>query len=114
MLKVLVVDDNEGLQNAWRSALEGKVELISALSIEEAKERFASNPNVAAIVVDACVPGSVPTTLPLVREFRRTFAGPMVAVSSDGDFRDMLMGEGCDCESSKGTLPQMLLRILGL
>jgi|SRR3989338_2547224 len=112
--KVLVVEDEEYIYEDWRRELGNKVVLISALSIKEAEEHFTANPDIAAIVMDACVPGDEPTTLPLVRKFRETFTGPMIAISSVGSYRQELIEAGCDHESEKADLPQKLIEVLGL
>jgi CheY-like chemotaxis protein len=114
MKKVLVVEDCESYQRIWSEELNGKVELVSAFSIREAEEKFAANPDIVAIVMDACVPGSEPTTPPLVRKFRTTFTGPMIAASSDEKYRKELMLAGCDYQSNKSGLPEVLCKILGV
>ncbi|MEK7645673.1 MAG: hypothetical protein AAB374_00995 [Patescibacteria group bacterium] len=88
--------------------------IVSAFSIEEAEEQFAANPDIVAIVMDACVPGDRPTTPSLVQKLRSTFTGPMIAASSMSDYRRRLLAAGCDHESVKEEVPQMLLEILGL
>lgn len=113
--KVLLVEDNQSMHDLWRRMLVGyEIELISAFTIEEAKKQFNDNPDIEAIVMDACVPGSRPTTLRLVREFRRTFEGPMIAVSNLKSYRRKLIHAGCDYQSEKESLHLKLLEILGL
>ena len=112
--KVLVVEDQDYLHDKWRRELDGKVVLVSALSIEEAEEKFSANPDIDAIVMDACVPGDEPTTPPLVRKFRETFTGPIIAISSLPEYRAKLVSAGCDHESRKDALPAKLLEVLGL
>ena len=112
--KVLVVEDEEEVQGRYKQQLGSKVVLISALSIEEAEEQFAANPDIDAIVMDACVPGDRPTTRPLVRMIRGTFAGPMIATSGHPGYRKILVEDGCSHESSKYNLPSKLLEVLGL
>ena len=112
--KVLIVDDDDDVQAFYRRTLNDKVLLLSALTIKEAEELFATNPDLDAIVMDACVPEAPPTTIPLVRKMRETFDGPMIASSGDKDYRQMLVNAGCDHESKKGLVPQKLLEVLGL
>ncbi len=112
--KVLIVEDSYRYQLDYESALDGKVVLVAAFSITEAEEKFATNPDIDAIVFDACVPGETPTTPPLVRKFRETFTGPMIATSSDPFFQQELVAAGCDYESIKDGLPSKLLEILGI
>lgn len=115
IIKVLIIEDDEDCQenyNYWFT--KNGVLPISAFSISEAKEQFAAHSDIAAIVVDACVPGNEPNTAPLVRKFRETFSGPMIAVSSKGEFRRQLMEAGCNYESLKEDLHNKLFEVLGL
>ena len=112
--KVLIVEDEEYKYDEWRRVLDDKVVLLFAPSIEEAEEQFTANPDLAAIVMDACVPGDSPTTPPLVRKFRESFTGPMIAISSLGSYRRQLVHAGCDHESTKDAMPAKVLEVLGL
>ena len=114
MKKVLLVEDDRFMHEWLSDKLNGKVELISAFSIEEAEQQFAANPDIAAIVMDACVPGNRPTTPPLVRKFRETFTGPMIAASTISAYKQMLIGAGCDHECEKENVPAKVLQVLGL
>ncbi len=114
--KVLIVEDMEEFHVLWKGYLNdfsSEIVLLSAFSIEEAEELFSANSDIDAIVMDACVPGDEPNTQPLVRKFRKTFAGPIIASSSVEEYRKELIKAGCDYESeSKATLPEKLLEIL--
>lgn len=112
--KILIVEDRQFYHELWSRSLGDKVLILGAYTIEEAEALFAANPELALIVMDACVPGDWPTTLPLVRKIRETFSGPMIAVSSESAYRRKLMERGCDHESDKDDLPQKILEILGL
>lgn len=112
ILKVLAVEDEEMIQNLWRRQLEGKVEIISAFTIKEAEGKFSANPDVAVILMDGCMPGNELNTLPLVRKFRETFTGQMIATSSR--FSWELVKAGCSYECAKTLVPSLLLEILGL
>ena len=114
MPKILIVDDFKQWQNSWKRRLGDKVEILSAFTIPEADALFSANPDINLIVMDACVPGDELTTPPLVRKFRETFKGPMIAVSSDEEYRKELMRVGCDHESEKEHLPKKVLEILGI
>jgi len=111
---VLIVEDREREYDRWRRELDDKVVLIFAPSIEEAEKQFATNPDIAVIVMDACVPGSYPNTPPLVRKFRESFKGPMIAISSMGLYRRQLVLAGCDHETTKEAMPAKVLEVLGL
>lgn len=116
--KVLVVEDKKFWHNIWRRQLEfvnsGGVILISAFSVKEAEKQFAANPDVAAIVMDACVPGDTPNTSALVQKIRETFKGPMIAISSCEDYQQVILKTGCDHFSSKENLIQKIQEVLDL
>jgi CheY-like chemotaxis protein len=117
--KVLIVDDEKDWHDNWFKTLQtqianGEIALVSAISIREAEDQFEADPDIAAIVMDTCVPGYRPNTMSLVRKFRSVFTGPMIAVSSDKSERRQLVGVGCNYESTKPALPAKLLGILGL
>ena len=112
--KVLIVEDEEYMYKRWCQELDGRVALLFAPSIEEAEEQFIANPDIVAIVMDACVPGDSPTTPSLVRKFRQTFTGPMIAISRLESYRRQLIQAGCDHESTKDAMPAKVLEVLGL
>ena len=113
MKKVLIVEDRRSLHSAWRVELAGKVEVLSAYTIEEARELFDANrDDIAAIVLDACVPGDDPNTLPLAQEFGKVFGGPMIAISGDEFYRTLLMSAGCNHESEKNELSKKICEVL--
>ena len=114
MKKVLIVEDEQNRYYDWHRELENKVVLIFASSFEEAEKQFTANPDIAAIVMDACVPGDWPNTPPLVRKIRETFMGPMIAISSYEKYREELLQAGCDHESTKDGMPAKVLEVLGL
>ena len=114
MKKALIVDDNSFLHLMWREALSGRVEVIFASSIEEAKREFALNPDVDAIVVDSCVSGCGLNTVPLIQEFRLAFKGPMLGISDVPLFQQKLVEAGCNYSCEKKFLIVKLCEILGL
>lgn len=112
--KVLFVDDDRSYHNQWKVELEEDIIMLSAFSIDDAERLFVKNPDIVAIVMDACVPGHSITTLPLTQKFRSSFSGPMIASSGSPELRKQLMEAGCDHESGKGHVPIKLTEILGL
>jgi hypothetical protein len=116
--KVLIVEADGEWHDKWFRELgkkvrpDGEISLVSALSVQEAKDQFAANPDVAAIVVGACPRGDSPTTVPLVQKLRDTgFRGPMIAVG-EKDHRQQLVRAGCDRVSLPSDLPQNLSYVL--
>jgi len=110
--KVLIVEDEEDWHINFRRLLSGHAVTLTAKSIDEARELFRRNSDLAVIVVDACVPGFQPTTVPLVQEFRKMFTGPIVAVSSVNEYRDMLCAAGCDHECEKPAVATKVMKLL--
>ena len=113
--KVLIVEDRDTTQSGYRASLQDDVQLLQAFTIEQAREIFGANPDIDLIVMDGCVPGFEINTPPLVREFRKTFRGPIIATSSSSDYRQELMLAGCSHEvGSKGDVPDKVLALLSL
>ena len=112
--KVLVVEDVVNLHKAWHLLLEDRVQIISALTVEEAEEKFAANPDIVAIAMDACVPGNSINTIPLVQKIRATFLGPIIAISSSLEYQEVLIKAGCSHQSTKAGMPEKLIGILGI
>lgn len=113
MKKVLIVEDDSSWQQNYEYALKEKVLIIQAFDLDQARERFASNNDLDAIVMDACI-GNHPNTYGITEEFRKTFKGPMIAASSARDYRKVLMSCGCDYEAPKDLVPQKLIEVLGI
>ena len=113
MNKVPVVEDVECLAFIIKQGLEGRVLVIQAFTIKEAEAAFKEHPDLAAILMDACVPGDKPNTMRLVEEMRKTFTGPIIAISSVADYRKELMEVGCDYEAEKTEAAQKVLGLVG-
>jgi CheY-like chemotaxis protein len=112
--KVLIIEDEPYRQKWWKEDLESKVEVLSALTIQQAEELFAGNPDVALIVMDACLSGRSPDTILLVKKIRQTFSGPMIAASGNPEYRELLCEAGCDHSCEKYKVPKKVLEILAL
>lgn len=96
MKKVLLVEDMKIVHDGLKKMLGDKISLLSAFTIEGAKKLFEENTDIDAIVIDACVPGEEINTIPLVREFRKEYNGPMIAISTNGDYQKQLVEAGCN------------------
>jgi len=119
--KILIVEDVGLVHEAYRLKLTGQlgeegareVEFLHAFTVKEAKRLFNLNPDLVAVVMDACVPGEKPTTLNLARQMRKSgFRGPMIAASSVPLFRDKLRRAGCDLHADKAEVPARLCEVL--
>jgi CheY-like chemotaxis protein len=116
--KVLVVEDNRMLQERFAERLEGKVTVLSAHTVEEARHLFAANPDVRVIALDGYLRPAFgdprpPDTLPLVSEFRQTFRGKIIAMAFFPHHRQALVAAGCDHSCDKENLPQEIELLLG-
>lgn len=114
MPKILVVDDDVKIQAILKKLFSGRNNtiLFSALSIEEARLIFNQNPDIDLIVMDACVPGDTPNTIPLVQELREKYNGLIVASSSVDFYRKVLLKAGCNKEVPKSHLVNFLKEYL--
>jgi len=112
--RVLIVEDDPVLQMLWEDDLGSKVEVLSALTIQQAEELFANNPDVALVVMDACLYDSGIDTIPLVRKIRKTFHGPMISSSGNPKYQKLLREAGCDHSCKKREVPEKVLEILAL
>lgn len=117
--KVLILDDNENLHKLWREYLASckipcadLIDIISAFSVDEATVLFRANSDLAVIVVSGCITGREPSTVPFVKEVRKTSNVPIIATSLWS--QDELEKAGCDHKSSKDYLPRKILEVLGL
>lgn len=103
--KVLIVEDERSIQRYFADRLrdDERFELVHACTLEEADEAFAAHPDIDAILLDGWVPGKGfpnapphdafnPSTLGFVLEVRRTFAGPVIAMSTVPRFNRRLCG----------------------
>lgn len=114
MKTVLVLEDGHLFQKEYESAWRGKLNLLQAFSIKEAEKFVADNPGIDLIVVDACVPGNKINTEDFVIKTRNFFTGPMIASSSEPNYRKLLMKAGCSDEAPKNEISFLVLKLLNL
>lgn len=113
--KVLIVEDFPQWQRIFQRELEDFCEVLLAGTVEKGEQLYKANPDVALIIMDACVPGDEPTTLELIKKIRETFKGPMIGTSSMSNYRSALLEAGCDYSSDKGTVARTMAKeLLGL
>lgn len=97
---VLIVKDHPSLGKDmvryFRIWFKDQVSVTLADSILDAQTYFEKSPlGFDLIVMDACVPGHVPNTIPLVHLMRETFIGPIIACSSEQEYAEQLIAAGC-------------------
>lgn len=109
-MKILIIEDDESLMEAYEMALE-PIPLVLAKNIEAAQQAFREhNGEFTVIFVDGSVPKNnrsleMGDTEDLVREFRKTYLGSMIATSSRPDHRARLKIAGCNDECAKEYVP---------
>ena len=100
-MKILIIEDMLRIQEAWKMHLEKHDHtVVQALTPHEAIDLFEENPDVDIIVLDGCI-GPLFNCLPVLREIRETFKGPIIAASSDAHFRQTMVQAGCSHECEK-------------
>lgn len=120
MKKVLIIEDEKDfhriLKRQFDLLLKGeKICLFFATSIEEAVEMFKLHQNdLSVISFDGCIAGggTEPNTKILAEVFRKSFKGPMIAVSGQPAFRKILMEAGCSHQCPKDVLAEEITKIL--
>ena len=112
--KILIVEDRDIYQSLYRDYIQSAAEILAAKSLDEGKRLFDENPDIVLVVMDACVPGSKPNSMNLIIHIRQTFNGPMIAASSDPDYRDILVETGCNLKSPKEKVPDLVRELLRL
>lgn len=112
---VLVVEDSLRWGEAYGRELESVCQVVVATDQRDAQAAFEQHlDRLAAIVMDACVPGEVPNTQDLTAMFRARFAGPIVAASSNPMYSMDLLNYGASEWTTKALVPRHVLRLLRL
>ncbi|MDD5043207.1 MAG: hypothetical protein PHD51_00885 [Patescibacteria group bacterium] len=107
--KVLLVEDNalsrRGIVSVIKIFAGAEVEVLEAASESAAKRLFKDNPDVDLMLVDGRLTsgGTEPDTIELVKLFRRDFSGPMVAISDQDSYNNLLLSAGCSHAIVKST-----------
>lgn len=118
MKRVLFVEDDDGGYFSMTKNLQEIVERFRATSCESALQLFHASRSIIlafdAIVWDGEVNDGL--TFKAIKEVRDAgFTGPMIAASSNSDWRREQLDAGCDHEViRKSFVPQKLAELLGL
>lgn len=111
--KVLIVEDDEQWRGIWTRHLNREgARVLAAASLEEGERLFNANPDVALVIMDGCVPGERPNSMPLVQKMRETFQGPIVAGSGNPNFIKTLIEAGCSHGAVKHEVSGLVSKIL--
>ena len=113
--KVLLIDDLKMIQDAIRRYLEvNDIEVISAMTLEEAEAQFVAHPDVDVIMMDGRMDSDRLNTVELTQSIRNRYDGIMIAIASDEFDRRVLIEAGCDVGVDKAASPEMVLKYLQL
>jgi len=118
-MKILIIEDDDSIINLYKNQLSNhihgeKIKYIFAKTTQESREKFYGNKDVSVIVVDGCILGSKerPNTTELVKEFRKSFSGHMIAASGRQDYRDLLVEAGCNDSHDKLEVHKKIAKLL--
>jgi DNA-binding NtrC family response regulator len=114
---VLIVEDDADLQNIWRRMLEPHIDVLQANASDQAREIFRrERGRIWVIVMDGILnPETGEDSIPLIKEFRPLFHGPIIAAAGDPSLRELMIHHGCDVNVDwKEEVPQKVLRELAL
>lgn len=112
MQKILIVEDLELQNRIYELTFQKFFNVLFATNHEEAVLLFNNNPDIKLIVMDGCLGGDTCNTAPLVQEFRKTFSGPVIAAPSSISHQIFLVQAGCDYQSEKGEVGELVKQIL--
>jgi DNA-binding NtrC family response regulator len=99
MKRVLIIEDDIPLSEAFRKRLtHNGFEVVLARTKSEAYKAFDANPDFFVMLVDGWMDGAT-DTCDLIREFRKTYKGHMIAMSGKDDTREHQVEAGCNHES---------------
>ncbi len=99
-LKVLVVEDDSDLQDAYRMSLEHLVDVVTAGSISSAMTALRREKKFSLIILDGNVPRRdneplMQTTVELAQHISFVLGIPMISASGDEKLNDILVCRGC-------------------
>lgn len=124
MKKVLLVDDKPIVHWLWKLGGSDQFTFLDAYTIEQARELFNANPDIAAVVMDACVgsPMGVSSRIPirewgfntreLISELRQRFKGPIIAAPSQCWHFKLMKIAGCNHHCWKWGVARLLRKLL--
>jgi DNA-binding response OmpR family regulator len=112
---VLLVEDYLPYRELFAMHLgDAGVEVLLAETQEEALLLFEKNKDLIEIIVmDACVPGSSPNTMGLIKTIKDSgFTKPIVGCSSGEDYNKILMEAGATHATKKTEVASFVLGML--
>lgn len=115
MFKILVVEDNEPDFSDMELGLSNLAVVFWAETLEKGEACFRENPDVDLIIMDACVPGNEPNSMPLIASILASgYTKPIIAISGMANFSRMLVTAGATHEATKQGVVKMARDLLNL
>jgi len=110
-MNILLIEDTESVFSTWQDQLEANGHEVHIATTPEKALTVFRERNWDIIVLDGCIGGHEFNCLPVLKEIRKSFSGPIVAASSDEELRASMMIQGCTHESPK---PYVLAELRGI
>ncbi len=117
MPKVLLIEDDEFYSEFIKADLEkGGVVVLLSTTLNGGYELFNKHSDsIDLIIMDACVPGDRPNSMPLVRTIIESgYSKPIIACSSMPQYRGALTSVGATHQAGKNEAATMALRLLNI
>lgn len=115
MKKVLIVEDDHMIFFLMKAIFAGRVEILWAEELKQGEYLFENNPDIDLIIMDACVPGNKPNSMPLIEKIVKSgFDEPILASSSSHQFSQQLVWAGATYIVDKNNAAKKALELLGL
>ena len=114
-MKVLFVEDSEGVQKGWASELrETVVQMFSAFNFKQAERLYREHPDIDVVVVDNDLGIASESGRVFIRKIRDSFLGKIIAASGSlsGCSDLMKAGANLSCEGNKEKVPEIIKQIL--
>lgn len=112
---VLIADDMPEIIDDWTYDLNGYgIGVVTARDLASLPGVFAVNRyQIAAIILDGCMPGNSLNTLGFVKAIREQgFTKPIVAASSLAEYRAIMVAAGCSHEAPKHEAAHLVADLL--
>ena len=108
----IIEDDSAMIRYFQENIKHSGTELLFANDLVGALSLFYRHKSkIVMIAVDGCLRSRSLNTISLIREIRKNFKGPIVAISSRQTYREQLLMNGCDYECEKNDLPKKITEI---
>ncbi|MDD5289807.1 MAG: hypothetical protein PHT40_01230 [Patescibacteria group bacterium] len=119
MKKVLVVEDRDSDFSPMERVFKfhdknSEIEILHAKTLKEGENLFFANPDVEVIIMDACVEGDEPDSMPLIEKIVKSgFKKPIIAASGSSLNNDELITAGATHKADKYKAVKLALQFLG-